>query len=60
MEVFFTVGLLAVAAAGTVGFILGKRSVQVPDIEGRLQEQRNLFEQQKQMLEQQKTELQES
>ena len=60
MEVFFTVGLLAVAAAGAAGFILGKKSVHIPDIEGRLQEQRNLFEQQKQMLEQQKNELQES
>ena len=40
MEVFFTVGLLAVTAAGAAGFILGKKSVHIPDIEGRLEQQK--------------------
>ncbi len=60
MEVFFIIGLLAVAAAGAAGFILGKKSVQIPDVEGRLEDQKQLFEQQISMLEQQKVELQES
>ena len=60
MELFFVIGLVAAAAAGAVGFVLGKKSVQIPDIEGRLQEQKQLFEQQIRMLEQQKKETQES
>ena len=60
MELFFVIGLVAAAAAGVVGFVLGKKSVQIPDIEGRLQEQKQMFEQQIKMLEQQKKEAQES
>ena len=53
MELFFIIGMVAAAAAGAVGFILGKKSVQIPDVEGRLQEQRQMFEGQKQTYEQQ-------
>ena len=60
MELFFVIGLVAATAAGAVGYVLGKKSVQIPDIEGRLQEQRQMFEEQKQMLEQQKKDIQDS
>ena len=60
MELFFVIGLVAAAAAGAVGYVLGKKSVQVPDVEGRLQDQKQMFEQQLRMLEQQKKEMQES
>ena len=60
MELFFVIGLVAAAAAGAVGFVLGKKSVQIPDMEGRLQDQKQMFEQQLRMLEQQKKEMQES
>ena len=46
MELFFVIGLVAAAAAGVVGYVLGKKSVQLPDVEGRLQEQKKIFEQQ--------------
>ena len=67
MEIFFVIGLVAVIAAGAAGFALGKRSVQVPDVDGRLEDQKQMFEQQARMfeqqirmLEQQKKELQET
>ena len=60
MELFFVLGLVAVVAAGAAGFVLGKKSVQMPDMEGRLDDQKQLFEQQIRMLEQQKRELQET
>lgn len=60
MELFFVIGLVAVMAAGVAGFILGKKSVQGTDIEARLQEQKQMFEQQIRMLEQQKKEIQDS
>ena len=60
MEIFFVIGLIAVLAAAGAGFVLGKKSVQMPDVEGRLEDQKQLFEQQIKMLEQQKKEIQES
>ena len=60
MEIFFVIGLIAVIAAAGAGFVLGKKSVQMPDVEGRLEDQKQLFEQQIKMLEQQKRELQET
>lgn len=60
MELFYISGLVAAAIAGAVGYVLGKKSVQVPDVEGRLQEQKQMFEQQLRMLEQQKKEIQDS
>lgn len=46
MELFFVIGLVAVVAAGVLGFILGKRSVHIPDVQARLTEQKLMFEQQ--------------
>jgi DNA recombination protein RmuC len=46
MELFFVIGLVAVVAAGVLGFILGKKSVQIPDVQARLMEQKLMFEQQ--------------
>ena len=60
MELFFVIGLAAVIAAVAAGFVFGKKSVQIPNVEGRLEEQKQMFEQQIRMLEQQKRELQES
>ena len=40
------IGLVAVVAAGVLGFILGKKSVQIPDVQARLMEQKLMFEQQ--------------
>ena len=60
MELFFVIGLVAVIAAVAAGFVFGKKSVQIPNVEGRLEEQKQMFEQQIRMLEQQKRELQES
>ena len=60
MELFFVIGLVAVIAAVGAGFVFGKKSVQIPNVEDRLEEQKQMFEQQIRMLEQQKRELQES
>ena len=46
MELFFVIGLVAVVAAGVLGFILGKKSVHIPDVQARLMEQKLMFEQQ--------------